>query len=112
MRGFGAKCSTPICPKPRRVSSTVPDILNPQKCSKHSGQLNFDGKSGIINIVTGKSGSDGNETLCTGCFPATYCSVSPPSRSDNPLIHDVHFIHQMQILSPFKHNKFSNKLGI
>ncbi|OVA05843.1 hypothetical protein BVC80_1383g16 [Macleaya cordata] len=93
----------PVCPKPRRLGSALPDFLKLHNCTKHS-QLSTNGRSEFLNMITGKSEDTSRESSpggnCTGCSPLCY-SGSPPRRSDNPLVHDVEFIHQMELLSPF-----------
>ncbi|KAL4363124.1 hypothetical protein GQ457_04G021710 [Hibiscus cannabinus] len=93
----------PLCPKPRRVGPAIPDFLKPLKCTKHS-QQNSDGRSGVLKMIADKT-NDGREAACTGCWPSCY-EGSPPGRTDNPLVHDVHFVHQMELLSPFLSDKF------
>ncbi|KAF9621664.1 hypothetical protein IFM89_025575 [Coptis chinensis] len=99
---------SPVCPKPRRlrVGATLPDFLKPQKCTRHS-QSKTEGRSEILNMIVGKN-EDIRETLCVGCSSSSYCG-SPPSRSNNPLVNDVQFIHQMEHLSPFTVTKMSDR---
>ncbi|KAK7852521.1 hypothetical protein CFP56_038838 [Quercus suber] len=78
----------PLCPKPRRIGPAIPEFLKPQRCSKHS--------------------TDGRDSICNGCTPSCYMG-SPPRRTDNPLVHDVQFVHQMELLSPFTRTKLSDK---
>ncbi|KAL6345247.1 hypothetical protein AAG906_015730 [Vitis piasezkii] len=80
----------PLCPKPRRLGSATSEILKPLRCNKHS-QPNMDGRSGVVSMITEK-------TMCCGCLASDY-SGSPPGRTHNPLVHDVQFMHQMEILS-------------
>ncbi|ESR38615.1 hypothetical protein KPL70_019383 [Citrus sinensis] len=105
----------PLCPKPRRPAAAVPEFLKPPRCSKHSfdnnNQANDDGKSGGLNIITEKPVDGKEPILCNGCNPSCYPG-SPPGRTDNPLIHDVQFLHQMELLSPFSRTKLSDKFGI
>ncbi|OMO83427.1 hypothetical protein COLO4_22487 [Corchorus olitorius] len=104
---FGAT-EQPLCPKPRRLGPPVPDFLNPLRCTKHS-QPNADGRGGVLNMITEKT-IDGRESSCSGCWPSCYAG-SPPGRTGNPLVNDVQFIHQMEILSPFTRTKLSDKFG-
>ncbi|CAL5373460.1 unnamed protein product [Camellia sinensis] len=98
----------PVCPKPRRLGSPLPEFLNPLRCTKHS-QPNTNERSPILNIMAEKT-IDGRESVCTGCSVSCY-SGSPPSRTDNPLVHDVQFMHQMEVFSPFTRTKLSDKFG-
>lgn len=54
--------------------------------------------------------SDGRELVCNGCLPSCYCG-SPPRRTENPLVHDVEFIHQVELVAPLARAKLSDKLG-
>ncbi|XVE82434.1 hypothetical protein DITRI_Ditri16bG0004500 [Diplodiscus trichospermus] len=105
--GFGLN-ERPLCPKPRRVGPPIPEFLKPLRCSKHS-QAYADG-SRVLNMIADKT-IDGREAACSGCWPSCYAG-SPPGRAGNPLVHDFHFIHQMELLSPFTRTKLSDKFGI
>ncbi|OWM68239.1 nuclear receptor subfamily 4 group A member 3-like [Punica granatum] len=98
----------PLCPKPRRPGCATPELLVPFRCTQHS-QPTGDGRSGILNLIVDKA-VEGREPTCTGCLPPCYAG-SPPSRTDNPLIHDVQFIRQTELLSPFTRTKLSDKFG-
>ncbi|KAK3413755.1 uncharacterized protein LOC104419624 isoform X1 [Eucalyptus grandis] len=91
----------PICPKPRRLRPGAPDLLKPLRCSQHC-QQNGDGRSGIGNLIVDKVGlviqAADNEDESPG---AEGGMGSPPTRTNNPLVHDVRFIRQMELLSPF-----------
>ncbi|XWS33902.1 hypothetical protein CRYUN_Cryun22dG0122900 [Craigia yunnanensis] len=50
--GFGGN-EQPLCPKPRRLGSAIPEFLKPIRCSKHSQPYN-DGKSGVLNMIAEK----------------------------------------------------------
>ncbi|CBI28368.3 unnamed protein product, partial [Vitis vinifera] len=86
----------PLCPKPRRLGSATSEILKPLRCNKHS-QPNMDGRSGVVSMITEKAYVL-VQTVCCGCLASDY-SGSPPGRTHNPLVHDVQFMHQMEILS-------------
>ncbi|XP_057466228.1 uncharacterized protein LOC130755721 [Actinidia eriantha] len=102
----------PVCPKPHRAGSAIPEFLKPLKCSKHS-QQNPDDRSGFLNMIAEKTidGREKEESVCAGCSPLCY-SGSPPGRTDNPLVHDVQFIHQMEVFSPFTRRNLSDKFGL
>ncbi|KAF8406634.1 hypothetical protein HHK36_008724 [Tetracentron sinense] len=103
MLGVGSD-EPPVCPKPRRVGANVPEFLKPFRCNKHS-QPKADDRGEILNMIAEKR-DDGREFVCIGCSPSCY-SGSPPSRADNPLINDVQFVHQMELLS----TKLSDRFG-
>ncbi|KAL5081153.1 hypothetical protein RYX36_009574 [Vicia faba] len=101
----------PICPKPIRLSPSIPDFLKPIKCSKHSHQI-IDERNGVLNMFIEKNVVDGMESICNGCLPCCY-SGSPPRRTENPLVHDVEFLHKMVVVSPLlSQTKFSDKFSI
>ncbi|XWS29160.1 hypothetical protein CRYUN_Cryun24cG0004800 [Craigia yunnanensis] len=95
-----------LCPKTRRLGPAIPEFLKPLRCSKHSAE----GRSGVLNLIADEK-IDGRESACTGCSPSLYAG-SPPGRTGNPLVRDVQFIHQLELLSPFTRTKLSNKFGI
>ncbi|KAF2306301.1 hypothetical protein GH714_016355 [Hevea brasiliensis] len=90
------------------VDSIVDGPIDYELFSQPSQQIS-DGRSGVLNLITDKA-IDGRESICSGCSPCCY-SGSPPGRTENPLVHDVHFIHQMELLSPFTRTKLSDKFG-
>ncbi|KAK7376151.1 hypothetical protein VNO78_35005 [Psophocarpus tetragonolobus] len=100
--------SQPLCPKPRKLSPSIPEFLKPIRCTKHS-QPNINNGSGVLNMITEKN-ADGREFQCNGCLPCCY-SGSPPRRTENPLVHDVEFLHQVEVVSPLARTKLSDKFG-
>ncbi|XP_026661055.2 uncharacterized protein LOC113462829 isoform X2 [Phoenix dactylifera] len=80
----------PACPKPRRPGLAVQEFLYPLNC-KHS-HSSHQGSSDVLGMISSKNDA-GREAMSTGCPPSCYCG-SPPTRSDNPLVHDVQFVHQ------------------
>ncbi|KAJ4714130.1 Zinc finger CCCH domain-containing protein 7B [Melia azedarach] len=110
----GHEFEYPVCPKPRRPGPSIPEFLKPPRCGKHkfdTNQQNSDGKTGVLSIITDKTVEGKESYICNGCNPSCYPG-SPPGRTDNPLIHDVQFLHQMELLSPFSRTKLSDKFGI
>ncbi|CAK9320780.1 unnamed protein product [Citrullus colocynthis] len=101
----------PLCPKPRRLEPAIPSFLTPLRCAHHiHSQSSGDARSGILNIIAGKN-VEGRDCSCSGCYPACY-SGSPPGRTENPLVHDVYFLHQMEIHSPFSRTNLSDKFSL
>ncbi|KAL3527252.1 hypothetical protein ACH5RR_011908 [Cinchona calisaya] len=107
--GFG--CSNPpLCPKPRRLGSSVPEFLKTLGCSNHS-QLNSSGRTGVLNMIINEKTTDEGESLySSGCSLPCY-SGSPPGRTSNPLVNDVQFVHQMEHYSPLNRTKLPEKFG-
>ncbi|KAF8012698.1 hypothetical protein BT93_I0759 [Corymbia citriodora subsp. variegata] len=104
----------PICPKPRRLRPAAPDLLKPPRCSKHC-QQNGDGRIALGNLIVDKVGlviqaGDEDESPGVGCSLPRGVG-SPPTRTDNPLVHDVRFIRQMELLSPFPPTNLSDKFN-
>ncbi|KAK7250858.1 hypothetical protein RIF29_33586 [Crotalaria pallida] len=106
--GYG-RYDQPLCPKPRKLSPGIPEFLKPIRCSKHS-QPNIDEGSGVLNMIIEKN-ADGREMVCSCCLPSCY-SGSPPRRTENPLVHDVEFIHQVELVSPLARTTLSDKFGL
>ncbi|CAI9110991.1 OLC1v1011120C1 [Oldenlandia corymbosa var. corymbosa] len=102
----------PICPKPRRLGSAVPEFIKTLGYDDHNSvsQMHSNG-SGILNMITSGNTLDEARTPCsTGCSQSCY-SGSPPGRTSNPLIHDVQFVHQMEQYSPFARKKLHGKFA-
>ncbi|KAK1577020.1 hypothetical protein Q3G72_018495 [Acer saccharum] len=93
----------PLCPKPRRLKPSVPDFLKLPKCNKHNSQQQ---PTGILHLISDER-VDVKDPTCNGTCTASCFAGSPPRRTDNPLIHDIKFVHQMELLSPFSRTKFS-----
>ncbi|XP_011078952.1 uncharacterized protein LOC105162583 [Sesamum indicum] len=102
--GLKGKDIGPVCPKPRRLGSTLPaQFLNhPCLCREHH-DADSDGRSGILDIIAEKR-MDGRDEIgrCNRCW----WSGSPPGRTNNPLVHDVHFLqihggHMPDLFPPF-----------
>ncbi|KAJ8512365.1 hypothetical protein OPV22_002799 [Ensete ventricosum] len=95
----------PACPRPRRPEAAVPEFLFPLSC-KHS-HASHQGSSQVLDMISRKN-DEGRESISTGCPPSCYCG-SPPRRLENPLIHDVQFVQQTEIVSPLTLSKLSNR---
>ncbi|CAK9233122.1 unnamed protein product [Sphagnum troendelagicum] len=85
-----------ICPKPRRatsVSGPLTEFMNPSRRYRSRTTVQGEGDAGfeILDIFLSKGVY--NDTSNFACSPPYFCG-SPPSRSGNPLIHDIHFVHQ------------------
>ncbi|VVB05338.1 unnamed protein product [Arabis nemorensis] len=91
----------PICPKPRRVCSSLPDFLKPLSCSLHSTtcQQSSEEISGVLNIM------DKMQPIEGGTRESMWYAGSPPRRTGNPLVHDLHFIHCLDLLPNFSRTK-------
>jgi len=97
------KCEEVVfCPKPRRVGLAINPIPELSKSTRrfrsHSPEYN-ESEPGveILDIFLSRSGC--GDSLNFGCSPP-YFNGSPPSRADNPLVHDSNFIHQRVQASP------------
>lgn len=91
-----------ICPKPRRLGLAnlpTPEFPKPLRWHRSHNQEYSETNAGveILDIVLSKSGC--GDPLNLGCSPPYFCG-SPPSRVENPLVHDVQFIHQRGPSSP------------
>ncbi|KAJ1380034.1 hypothetical protein SESBI_46375 [Sesbania bispinosa] len=102
------KYDQPLCPKPRRLSPSIPEFIKPIRCSKHSHPNIYEG-NGVLNMITEKN-AEGRELICNGCLPSCY-SGSPPRRTENPLVHDVEFLHQVEVFTPLARTKLTDKFG-
>eukprot|EP01018_Ginkgo_biloba_P027136 Gb_33375 [translate_table: standard] len=96
------KCEEVICPKPQRLGLTNHPLADfPKTLRWHRSHTteHSESKAGveILDIILSKSGCGEPSNL--GCSPPYFCG-SPPSRVDNPLVHDVQFIHQRVPSSP------------
>ncbi|KAH9553303.1 hypothetical protein CY35_08G001100 [Sphagnum magellanicum] len=85
-----------ICPKPRRatsVSGPVTEFMNPSRRRRSCTTVRGEGDAGfeILDIFLSKGVY--NDASNFACSPPYFCG-SPPSRSGNPLIHDIQFVHQ------------------
>ncbi|KAI9080427.1 hypothetical protein K1719_037541 [Acacia pycnantha] len=104
----GCECDhQPLCPKPRKVSPAIAEFLKPLRCSTHS-HPNAREESGVLNMIAEKNSNEKELGCSTGCLPSCY-SGSPPRRTENPLVHDVQFLHhQMDInVSPCSRTNLS-----
>ncbi|KGN48953.1 uncharacterized protein LOC116404717 [Cucumis sativus] len=109
--GFKDNNGLPLCPKPRRLEPAIPSFLAPLICAHHiHSQSSGDSRSEILNIIEGKN-VEGRDCLSSGCYPSCY-SGSPPGRTENPLVHDMYFLHQMEIHSPFSRTNLSDKFNL
>ncbi|XP_039139156.1 uncharacterized protein LOC120276470 [Dioscorea cayenensis subsp. rotundata] len=84
----------PVCPKPRRPSEFVYPLNYMQSNSSHQ-QVS----SEILEMIGIKS-DELHECSSNGCPPSCYCG-SPPTRVDNPHVHDVHFLQQAKLLQQY-----------
>ncbi|KAK4410441.1 Cell cycle checkpoint protein [Sesamum angolense] len=79
----------PVCPKPRRLGSTLPaQFLNhPCLCRKHHDTEYSDGRSGILDIIAEKrmDGRDDEEVgRCQRWWWSAGSPPPPPGRTNNP----------------------------
>lgn len=107
--GYGCN-NPPLCPKPRRLGSSVPEFLRTLGCNSHS-QMNSDGRSGTLSMITTEKTRDEGESLCSNGCSLSFYSGSPPGRTSNPLVHDVQFVHQMEHYSPLTRTKLPDRFG-
>lgn len=96
-----------ICPKPRRlgaVNHISQECAKPLRWHRIHNQDHSESNAGveILDIVLSKSGC--GDPAILGCSPPYFCG-SPPSRVDNPLVHDVQFLHQRGPTSPSPRSK-------
>ncbi|CAN6802905.1 unnamed protein product [Brassica oleracea var. botrytis] len=91
----------PICPKPRRVCPSLPDFLKPLSCPLHSSncQQSSEGRSGVLSII------DKVQPIEGGTVESMWYAGSPPRRTGNPLVHDRHFIHCLDLFPSFSSTK-------
>ncbi|CAH8268247.1 unnamed protein product [Arabidopsis lyrata] len=91
----------PLCPKPRRVCPSLPDFLKPLSCSLHSStcQQSTEGRSDVLSII------DKVQPIEGGTIESMWYVGSPPRRTGNPLVHDLHFIHCLDLLPNFSRSK-------
>ncbi|CAH2064397.1 unnamed protein product [Thlaspi arvense] len=89
----------PLCPKPRRVCPSFPDFLKPLSCSLHSSncQQSSEGRSGVLSVI--------DKPIEGGTIESMWYAGSPPRRTGNPLVHDLHFIHCLDLLPNFSRTK-------
>jgi len=104
------KCEEVVfCPKPRRVGLAISPIPELSKSTRrhrsHSPDYESEPGVEILDIFLSRSGC--GDSLNFGCSPPyfngcspPYFNGSPPSRADNPLVHDINFIHQRVQASP------------
>ncbi|CAA7019328.1 unnamed protein product [Microthlaspi erraticum] len=90
----------PLCPKPRRVCPSLPDFLNPLSCSLHSSscQQSSDGRSAVLSTIEKVQPIEGG-------MESMWYAGSPPRRTGNPLVHDIHFISCLDLLPNFSRTK-------
>ncbi|CAN8254747.1 unnamed protein product [Cochlearia groenlandica] len=93
----------PLCPKPRRVCSSLPDFLKPLSCSLHSTnscQQCSHGRNDALISINDKEIEEGGE------IETKWYVGSPPRRTGNPLVHDLQFIHcSLDLLPNFSRTK-------
>ncbi|KAL7132026.1 hypothetical protein ABFS83_12G045100 [Erythranthe nasuta] len=87
-------------PKPRRLRSALP--AHQFLCSMHHYQMNSEEWNGILKMIQRRNGGDELLGGCHRCSSKT-CdwSVSPPGRTDNPLVHDIHFLQIHRYIAVF-----------
>lgn len=98
----GGRKGSVVCPKPRRVAPTN-DASRPMRWhfGHHSDISDSRAGSELLDIILSK-GVHGAERTNTqvASSPPFFCG-SPPSRVSNPLIQDVRFREEKQLISPF-----------
>ncbi|XP_057528681.1 uncharacterized protein LOC130807484 [Amaranthus tricolor] len=92
-----------VCPKPRRVGVHINDPSRPHRwyLGHHSELSDSRAGSELLDIILSK-GVHGAERSSTqvASSPPFFCG-SPPSRVSNPLIQDVRFREEKQLIPPF-----------
>ncbi|KAL6010900.1 hypothetical protein ACLOJK_001342 [Asimina triloba] len=94
-----------VCPKPRRLGLSVHDPIRPLRWHVSYQAEVCESKAGteLLDIILTKGSDHGLSPVASS--PPYFCG-SPPSRSANPLVHDVRFGEAKLACAPAQPNPY------